>query len=789
MKYIANEFRKILGIQYIRVVCAVLMLLNGVFCLYHVSQSHENKIPVDVAETIFYAYSLSPDSVENAYHSLLEWESEQNNIFIEQMRLGNYDYAPETLPNTYAPDGFTDIQVFHAVFDRIDYIKEYPDRVQDVIDRAYANLDESEALGISENAYITKYQRKVIAFYNTAKNTVKIGFEYTRGWDDYFSYDAVNIFIFFMVITVGTAVFTEEKACGFLPLLRCSKNGRTKTAIAKILAALLATLMTVLLFLLESWLIIGITVGYSNPMNAIQSFDMFLYCPYIWTVGEYALLSLLLNLLTFFMILSILLIISVFAYHYVLTFLSGFCLFGAGLILNIVHVSSDNPLHVLDFLDAAAATTIFERYRSCNFFGKEVSYIALTITVYTILSAALLVFTVWKYNSTSDGVNVKVPNGLFAKVNGLSCKCRLVREKNKKRSYSLSLFAAEAYKTLLSSRVWIFVILLFTAKCCINTYVYQPNASYADRIYKEYMTTLAGEMTDTKRQYLMDERDRIDTTLAKREEMQTLYANDTISFDEYSAYLSEYNYAYSRNECFEMIENHANYIDNLGNDGKQAWFVYDTGWKKLFSAEADWTLYLVLVLLFTSVFSRECIGRSSSGSFTQILRAAKNGRKKTVTGKYLSSCALCTAVSAAWYAVDIISVYHAYDMPLITAPVQSIEYMGDFAPGITICQYSCIFFAVKILACLSFTLLLCALSALLRKPILIILTSSAAAFLPALLSRFSKDWIRVTDFTSFARATPLLLKNEQAFWYIAICFAVCGILTGCVVKKWNQNEY
>lgn len=789
MKYIANEFRKILKIQYIRIVCAVLMLLNGAFCLYHVLQSHENELPADVVETIFYAYSLSPDSVENAYHSLLEWESEQNNIFIEQMRLGNYDYAPETLPNTYAPDGFTDIQVFHAVFDRIDYIKEYPYRVQDVIDRAYSNLDESDALGLSENAYITKYQRKVIALYDTAKNTVKIGFEYTRGWDDYFSYDAVNIFIFFMVITVGTAVFTEEKASGFLPLLRCSKNGRTKTAIAKISAALLATLMLVLLFLLESWLIIGITVGYSNPMNAIQSFDMFLYCPYIWTVGEYALLSLALNLLTFFMILSVILVISVFAYHYVLTFLSGFCLLGTGLILNIVHIGSDNPLYVFDFLDTASATTIFERYRSCNLFGKQTSYIALTITVYTVLSAALLVFTVWKYNSTSDGVNIKVLNGLFSKVSGLSGKYRLVRKKNKNRGYSLSLFAAEAYKTLISSRVWILVVLLFVAKCCISMHVYQPNASYADRIYKEYMTTLAGEMSNAKRQYLMDERDRIDTTLAKREEMQTLYANDAISFDEYSAYLSEYNYAYSRNECFEMIENHANYIDNLGNEGKQAWFVYDTGWKKLFSAETDWTLYLVLVLLFASVFSREYNGRSSSGSFTQILRAAKNGRKKTVAGKYLSSCALCTAVSAVWYAVDIVAVYQAYDMPLITAPIQSIEYMGEFAPDITISLYSSIFFAVKILACLSFTLLLCSLSALLCKPILIILTSSAAAFLPALLSRFSKDLIRVTDFTSFARATPLLLKNGQAFGYIAICFAVGGTLVACVKRKWNQNEY
>lgn len=789
MKYVAYEFRKILGIKYIRIIFAALMLLNGVFCLYHVSKSHDNALPAEVAENIFYEYSLSPDLIENEYNSLLEWESEQNSIFIEQMRLGNYDYEPKTLPNKYAPDGFTDIQVFNKIFDRIDYINEYPSRVRDVIDRAYSNLNEFDGLGISKNSYIAKYQRKVIELYDTAKNNVKIGFEYTRGWDDYFSYDVVNIFIFIMVITVGTATFMEEKASGFLPLLRSSKNGRTKTAIAKISSVLFSTLITVLLFSLESWIIILITVGYSNPMNAIQSFDMFLYCPYILTVGEYFLISLAIRLLTFFMSVSTILIISVLVYNYILTYILGFCLLGAGLIINVINLSSDNPLNILNFLDAAGATTMFERYRAYNFFDKEVGSIELTIVVFVALSAVLLFFTVLKYNCTSDGVNIKTLNILTSKANGLFDKFRLAHGKNKKRNYSFSLFVAESYKTLISSRVWILVVLLFAAKCCININVYQPNESYSDHMYKEYMTILSGEMTDEKRQYLIDERSMIDTTLAKRDEMQLLYANDEITFDEYRSYLSEYNYAYSRNECFEIIENHANYIDNLNNDGKQAWFVYDTGWKKLFFVDTDWTLYLVLVLLFTNVFSSEFNGKSSSGSFTQIMRVSKNGGNKTLAGKYLSSCAVCFAVSAVWYVVDVISVYHSYEIPMITAPVQSIGFMGVFAPNITIGQYIGVFFAVKILACLLFTVFLCSLSALLRKPIPVILMPSAAAFLPALLSRFEVEVLSRIDFTALARATPLLLQNQTSLLYIAMCMTICIILVVCVKKKWNQNGY
>ncbi len=142
------------------------------------------------------------------------------------------------------------------------------------------------------------------------------------------------------------------------------------------------------------------------------------------------------------------------------------------------------------------------------------------------------------------------------------------------------------------------------------------------------MTVLSGEMTDAKRQYLIDERNMIDSAIVKKDEMQLLYVNDEITFDEYRQYLSEYNYAYSRNECFEIIENHAVYIDEMHYKGMQSWFVYDTGWKRLFFIDTDWTLYLVLILLFTSVFSKEYNEKQLSGSFAQIMRMSKKAEIK-----------------------------------------------------------------------------------------------------------------------------------------------------------------
>ena len=101
------------------------------------------------------------------------------------------------------------------------------------------------------------------------------------------------------------------------------------------------------------------------------------------------------------------------------------------------------------------------------------------------------------------------------------------------------------------------------------------------------MTTLAGEMTDEKREYIADERQMINETIARREKVQQEYIDKTITYREYEEYLKKYNYAYSRNELFADIESHAAYIDRLAAEGKDAWFVYDTGWKKLFLSPFD----------------------------------------------------------------------------------------------------------------------------------------------------------------------------------------------------------
>ena len=124
-----------------------------------------------------------------------------------------------------------------------------------------------------------------------------------------------------------------------------------------------------------------------------------------------------------------------------------------------------------------------------------------------------------------------------------------------------------------------------------------PNNSFSDAVYKEYMTKLGGPITDEKRQFLADERAMIEDILSRKEEMQQKYARDEITYEEYYDYITKYNYASSRDEYFKIVERHAAYIDRMkAEKGLDAHFVYDTGWRAVFSG-FDFTLYAAIALL------------------------------------------------------------------------------------------------------------------------------------------------------------------------------------------------
>lgn len=795
-RFVGYELKKLLGVKYLWVFLFVLLMLNTAIAWYTADRTMAAQEPTQMISEFFDEYFENPDELD-AYHAEIEaFNAEQNELFVQAMREGNYEFEPETLPNLYSTDeSYPDSRLFDKLYDTIAAAREYPEVLDKVIDRARANLDAFADMGITEDSFTYRYQLRVIELYELMRDNVEIGVEYTRGWDEYFAYDTVNIFIFVILIMLGSLIFAQEKQSGFLPIMHTAKNGRARTAAAKIITMLLLTCVFVLMFTLSTFAVYGLRIGFSSPGNAIQALRTFTLSPYQITIGQYFAITVGVKLLTFGVFSMIILALSVMFYNYILIYFAGLGLFGLNFLLyTLSYIDANSVFKNLNLVATAAVNPLFVRYRAMNLFGAVAGFVPSMCVIFSLLILACAIVTVMLYVKGSAGIRIGWIDNVIAwcmtKAAELRHKFAAVRvgRKHKARTYSHSLVLAEVFKTLISSRFIVIVLLILCVKAWYSYNTNSPSNSYADAVYKEYMTALEGEVTEEKLAYLAEERAMINETLAKQTMMQQAYVNEEITFEEYREYLSDYNYAYSRSELLSVIEKHADYLARKeAETGVRGWFIYDTGWKKMFSEDADLFLYAAILLLLTGSFASEYASRSSSGGFAQLLRSTKNGRQKTFYAKLISSGMIAVILAVLTGAVDAAVIIAGYDLPALNAPLVSIELFANVSGGITVAQYLAVFFVMRTAGALLMAMLVCALSELLARYIPVLGTAVILTLLPALCAYYGLAAAENVNFLNLFAGTPLFLQSADAalfgngyamlvLWLVVAAAAVTAML-------------
>ncbi|MBQ2725633.1 MAG: hypothetical protein IJF78_08005, partial [Clostridia bacterium] len=407
-RFVGYELKKLFGVKYLWVFLFVLLMLNTAIAWYTADHTMAAEEPTQMISEFFAEYFANPEELDAYYAEMQAFAAEQEELFREAMRLGNYEFETETMPNLYSTDeNYPDRALFGKLYGTINAAKEYPDVLEKVIERAWANLDAFADMGITEDSFTYRYQLRVIELYELMRDNVEIGVEYTRGWDEYFAYDTVNIFIFVMLIMLGSVIFAQEKQSGFLPIMRTAKNGRARTAVAKILTMLLLTVIFVLMFTLSTFAVYGLRIGFSSPHNVIQALDTFTLSPYQITIGQYFAITVGVKLLTFAVFSMIVTALSVVFYNYILIYFAGLGLFGLNFLLyTLSYIDANSVFKNLNLVATAAGNPLFVRYRAMNFFGAVAGFVPSMCVIFSLLIAACIVVTILLYVRGSNGIRI-----------------------------------------------------------------------------------------------------------------------------------------------------------------------------------------------------------------------------------------------------------------------------------------------------------------------------------------------------------------------------------------------
>jgi len=786
---IAYEMKKILSVRYLWIFFLAMLLINSAIAWMSVksdSTAAENRMIAEFVE----GYFENPEEYAAHYEKLLAFNEEQIELMKEAMAAGNADFVPEKFPNVYSTsDRIPDELLFRALQAAIESAQEFPKKIQSIVDNARLNLESLPSIDADDKDYVSRYQRKVIELYGELLENTRIGVEYTRGWENYFNYGVVNFFIAGMILMISALVFAQEKQNGFLTILRTTPEGRMTTAMGKLLTLMIVSALTVAVFTLSTFAIFGMKIGYSSPLNSIQAIPGFALTPYRITVGGYFLLSVGIKMLAFFLLGFAVAAVSVIFSNYAVIFISGFALWTTNFLL-YSNLPQETLLGALNLASLADTSGLFAKFRSLNLLGIPCSYLSFALVVSSILILSFAAFCTAIHTRGFVGIRFSWIDRFqikgqiaFEKIFARFSR-RSTRKRKKLRSFSGSLISAELFKSLISSRFIVALVLILLAKVMYSTALYSAPKSYTDQVYYEYMTQLEGELTEEKAEWIRSEREAMDSVLRQKEEMQSAYRNGTIDFNEYCDYLSRYNYAQSRKEPLQIIENHAEYLAEKNNGG---WFLYDTGWQKLYCGDADLFLYTAILLLLAGIFSAEYFTRGEKNGFIRILRSTKKGREKTFSAKLISAAIIALTLTLLTSAIDTFTIFANYKMPALSAPIVSIREFAALSPTLTVGEYLAVFLILRIVGALLMAMLVCALSELLCRYLPVLGTVILLTLLPAFCAGFGIRAAEPLNFLNLFSGTPLLLGSAEAslfgsdwgmlaIWITVTSAAVGGVL-------------
>ena len=98
-RFVGYELKKLFGVKYLWVFLFVLLMLNTAIAWYTADHSYAAEEPTQMISEFFEEYFENPAELDAYYAEMQAFAAEQDELFREAMRLGNYEFEPETMPN------------------------------------------------------------------------------------------------------------------------------------------------------------------------------------------------------------------------------------------------------------------------------------------------------------------------------------------------------------------------------------------------------------------------------------------------------------------------------------------------------------------------------------------------------------------------------------------------------------------------------------------------------------------------------------------------------------------
>jgi len=213
--------------------------------------------------------------------------------------------------------------------------------------------------------------------------------------------------------------------------------------------------------------------------------------------------------------------------------------------------------------------------------------------------------------------------------------------------------------------------------------------------YNHYMNTLSGKLTDEKRNYIQEEKKKLEDTRILTDNLLSNSERGEITEEEFVIEMKKNQEILQREKAFKIILNDLNYIEK---NNENRYFLYKTGWNELIAKEnIDVTLVLLLLAIIVPFFANEY----EKGTNLVII-PSKKGMRQVVVIKSLISILIAVLLTCTFAAIEYVFYDIKYGLPSGDYPLQTLSFFETSIRNVSLIKT---FFICNIVKCAGYIML------------------------------------------------------------------------------------
>lgn len=647
-----------------------------------------------------------------------QWETETDPVISEDMR-SHWDIYTSGAYLQYTEDLSSERFLFRDLLQEVQQTANHTKTIESIIEEATTKTSVSIFAEPDSFSY-----RNQLALIDRFENLLYITPDYDMASGVlHFQASAVTDLIALVAILLFcTEMAIGEQKSGTLPILKATRKGRLPLVSAKLVSTAFISFLIACVLWGTNLGYCAVSFGLGNLSRPIQSLTGFTTCAFTLSVGEYLVLFFLLKWVLYALVGILCLAAGVFWQESMLTWLTVGGFLGVGYILSQV-ISPISTWNILKFVNISHwifSTEWLSEYRNLDFFGSPVEVFTASwvlILISLVLTIALLCWLFCRRNASA----IRQPE--FRLPRWFPFQGR-----------STVLLGHELWKLLVEcGTIGVLSLLLLVNIQEPRTISYDTGELH----YKNYMERLAGPLTEEKQTYLESEAMRFEGIHQQISKLRKDYAAGELSETDLNTLLPPLERTLMAeqvliNRVYPQMER----ILQLREEGKEAYFVYESGYTYLFGLDPQHNkvgstalVVVVIILCFSNIFPLE-----TSSGMLPILNVNPKGRGATAWCKLVICIGFAVLIFLIVQIPDYWYVQKNYSFSYLVTPLCSIEGFFAWNDSVSIGAGIVIFELLRLIAVVSVTVIVLLLGIWTQNQLVTLSVSTGILLLPVLLN-------------------------------------------------------